>query len=86
MKQLQDSLSFKSLNSDMESDAVVLPSTFAHRIIQSVHETKRLIGFPVGISIKTRSIGPSFPIMAFSYDHYSFHNREMHILSGFEVS
>jgi hypothetical protein len=74
MQRLQDSSSFKSLNSDMESHAVALPSTSAHRIVQSVHEPKRLIGFPAGISVKTRSTGPSFPVTAFAYDRYSFHN------------
>jgi hypothetical protein len=74
MKRLQDSSSFKSLNSDMEGHAVMLPSTSALRIVQSVHESKRLIGFPVGIFVKTQSIGPSFPVMAFAYGRYSFHN------------
>jgi hypothetical protein len=38
MQRLQDSSSFKSMNSDMESHAVVLPSTSTHRIVQSVQE------------------------------------------------
>jgi hypothetical protein len=74
MQRLQDSSSFKSPNSDMESHAVALPSTSAHRIVQPVHEPKRLIGFPAGISVKTRSTGPSFSVTAFAYDRYSFHN------------
>jgi hypothetical protein len=74
MQRIQDSSSFKSPNFDMESHAVALPSTFAQRFVQSVPGLKWLIGFPVGISVKTRSTGPSFPIMAFAYDRYSFHN------------
>jgi hypothetical protein len=60
----------------VESHAVALPSKFAHRIIQSVHEPKQLNGFPVGISVKIRSTGPYFPVMAFAYNRYPFHNEK----------
>jgi hypothetical protein len=59
VQQLQDSSSFKSPNFDMGSNAVVLPSMSAHRVVQSVHGPKHLRGFP---------------ITALAYDRYSFHN------------